>query len=216
MVSCWCDFMWIKLYVSLFIRCCIVMVGRWQGIGWRRPITSRVVVEFGLQLSDRPLFLPRQWATPNETKTAVNVNLFQQERVLEKQQWRILLPSSITLRRKSEHCLAWWSLLDLVTRLLMSKMEGGGLRDTLSTRKDKVTHDISNIVNRFGILYHIDKTAVLQEARVFNDTPINPRKCRVLLTKIIYLLYLGEPFNTKEATDLFFNVIKLFQSKDVS
>lgn len=95
-------------------------------------------------------------------------------------------------------------------------MEGGGLRDTLSTRKDKVTHDISNIVNRFGILYHIDKTAVLQEARVFNDTPINPRKCRVLLTKIIYLLYLGEPFNTKEATDLFFNVIKLFQSKDVS
>lgn len=73
-----------------------------------------------------------------------------------------------------------------------------------------------NIVNRFGILYHIDKTAVLQEARVFNDTPINPRKCRVLLTKIIYLLYLGEPFNTKEATDLFFNVIKLFQSKDVS
>lgn len=75
---------------------------------------------------------------------------------------------------------------------------------------------LSNIVNRFGILYHIDKTAVLQEARVFNDTPINPRKCRVLLTKIIYLLYLGEPFNTKEATDLFFNVIKLFQSKDVS
>ncbi|CDH50687.1 coatomer subunit gamma [Lichtheimia corymbifera JMRC:FSU:9682] len=71
-------------------------------------------------------------------------------------------------------------------------------------------------VNRFGILYHIDKTAVLQEARVFNDTPINPRKCRVLLTKIIYLLYLGEPFNTKEATDLFFNVIKLFQSKDTS
>lgn len=93
---------------------------------------------------------------------------------------------------------------------------GWTTRYSLSTRKDKVTHDISNIVNRFGILYHIDKTAVLQEARVFNDTPINPRKCRVLLTKIIYLLYLGEPFNTKEATDLFFNVIKLFQSKDVS
>ncbi|KAI8149508.1 adaptin N terminal region-domain-containing protein [Fennellomyces sp. T-0311] len=67
-----------------------------------------------------------------------------------------------------------------------------------------------------GLLYHIDKTVVLQEARAFNDSPINTRKCRVLLTKIIYLLYLGEPFNTKEATDLFFNVIKLFQSKDTS
>jgi coatomer protein complex subunit gamma len=56
---------------------------------------------------------------------------------------------------------------------------------------------------------------VLQEARAFNDSPINVRKCRLLLTKIIYLLSLGEPFNTQEATDLFFNVIKLFQSKDV-
>ena len=62
----------------------------------------------------------------------------------------------------------------------------------------------------------MDKTTVLQEARAFNDSPVNIRKCRVLLTKLVYLLYLGEPFTTKEATDLFFNVIKLFQSKDVS
>ncbi|KAI8391211.1 adaptin N terminal region-domain-containing protein [Radiomyces spectabilis] len=67
-----------------------------------------------------------------------------------------------------------------------------------------------------GLFYHLDKTVVLQEARAFNDTPISARKCRLLLTKIIYLLYLGEPFATKEATDLFFNVIKLFQSKDTS
>ncbi|KAG2181582.1 hypothetical protein INT44_008397, partial [Umbelopsis vinacea] len=67
-----------------------------------------------------------------------------------------------------------------------------------------------------GLFYHLDKTTVLQEARVFNDSPINARKCRLLLTKIIYLLYLGEPFNTKEATELFFNVTKLFQSKDTS
>lgn len=66
-----------------------------------------------------------------------------------------------------------------------------------------------------GLFYHVDKTAVLQEARVFNSSPVNARKCRLLLTKIIYLLYLGEPFTVKEATDLFFNVIKLFQSKDV-
>ncbi|KAI9008863.1 adaptin N terminal region-domain-containing protein [Phycomyces nitens] len=67
-----------------------------------------------------------------------------------------------------------------------------------------------------GVFYHINKSAVLQEARVFNATPVNARKCRLLLTKIIYLLYLGEPFAAKEATDLFFNVIKLFQSKDTS
>ncbi|KAG1057045.1 hypothetical protein G6F43_001092 [Rhizopus delemar] len=67
-----------------------------------------------------------------------------------------------------------------------------------------------------GLFYHVDKTVVLQEARVFNSSPINARKCRLLLTKIVYLLYLGEPFTVKEATDLFFNVIKLFQSKDTS
>lgn len=67
-----------------------------------------------------------------------------------------------------------------------------------------------------NVFSQINKTTVLQEARVFNDSPINVRKCRLLLTKIIYLLSLGEPFNSQEATDLFFNVIKLFQSKDVS
>ncbi|RUS15766.1 adaptin N terminal region-domain-containing protein, partial [Endogone sp. FLAS-F59071] len=68
----------------------------------------------------------------------------------------------------------------------------------------------------FGLFYHLDKTTVLQEARVFNESPLNPRKCRLLLTKIVYLLYLGEPFGTKEATELFFNVTKLFQSKDTA
>ncbi|OZJ04153.1 hypothetical protein BZG36_03121 [Bifiguratus adelaidae] len=68
----------------------------------------------------------------------------------------------------------------------------------------------------YGLFYHLDKTTVLQEARVFNESPIIPRKCRLLLTKITYLLYLGEPFGTKEATELFFSVTKLFQSKDTS
>ncbi|GAA5817605.1 hypothetical protein MFLAVUS_011153 [Mucor flavus] len=67
-----------------------------------------------------------------------------------------------------------------------------------------------------NVFSQINKTTVLQEARAFNDSPINVRKCRLLLTKIIYLLSLGEPFNSQEATDLFFNVIKLFQSKDTS
>ncbi|KAL7314997.1 coatomer subunit gamma [Mucor circinelloides] len=67
-----------------------------------------------------------------------------------------------------------------------------------------------------NVFSQINKSTVLQEARAFNDSPINVRKCRLLLTKIVYLLSLGEPFNAQEATDLFFNVIKLFQSKDTS
>ncbi|MBW0508929.1 hypothetical protein O181_048644, partial [Austropuccinia psidii MF-1] len=59
-----------------------------------------------------------------------------------------------------------------------------------------------------------DKTTVIQEARVFNESPISPKKCRILLTKIIYLLYVGETFGSQEATTLFFGVTKLFQHKD--
>ncbi|CAH7667178.1 adaptin N terminal region-domain-containing protein [Phakopsora pachyrhizi] len=59
-----------------------------------------------------------------------------------------------------------------------------------------------------------DKTTVIQEARVFNESPISPRKCRILLTKIIYLLYVGETFGAQEATALFFGVTKLFQHKN--
>lgn len=61
----------------------------------------------------------------------------------------------------------------------------------------------------------MDKTIVLQEARVFNSSPIHVGKCRLLLAKIVYLLHTNEPFTVQEGTDLFFNVIKLFQSKDV-
>ena len=59
-----------------------------------------------------------------------------------------------------------------------------------------------------------DKTAVIQEARVFNQSSISPRRCRILLTKILYLLYTGEKFSQQEATDLFFGATKLFQNKD--
>lgn len=35
---------------------------------------------------------------------------------------------------------------------------------------------------------NLDKTSVLQDARTFNDTPVNPRKCTPILTKILFLL----------------------------
>ncbi|XP_034946635.1 coatomer subunit gamma [Chelonus insularis] len=62
---------------------------------------------------------------------------------------------------------------------------------------------------------NLEKTTVLQEARTFNDTPVNPRKCAHILTKILYLLNQGEQLGTTEATEAFFAMTKLFQSRDV-
>jgi coatomer subunit gamma len=83
---------------------------------------------------------------------------------------------------------------------------------------------------------NLEKTTVLQEARTFNDTPVNPRKCTHILTKILYLLnqvrhsecllsrnpninlllnIQGEVLGTVEATEAFFAMTKLFQSRDV-
>lgn len=63
---------------------------------------------------------------------------------------------------------------------------------------------------------HLEKSAVLQEARIFNETPINPRRCLHILTKILYLLNQGEHFGTMEATEAFFAMTRLFQSNDQS
>ena len=61
---------------------------------------------------------------------------------------------------------------------------------------------------------NIEKTTVLQEARVFNETPVNPRKCGQILAKILYMINKGETLGTREATECFFAITKLFQSKD--
>ncbi|XP_033017836.1 coatomer subunit gamma-2 isoform X1 [Lacerta agilis] len=61
---------------------------------------------------------------------------------------------------------------------------------------------------------HLEKSSVLQEARIFNETPINPRRCLHILTKILYLLNQGEHFGTTEATEAFFAMTRLFQSND--
>lgn len=63
--------------------------------------------------------------------------------------------------------------------------------------------------------YYNNKTTIIQEARVFNESPISPRKCRLLLTRIVYLLCVGETLTSQEATSLFFGTTKLFQHKDV-
>ncbi|KAJ6671357.1 COATOMER SUBUNIT GAMMA [Salix viminalis] len=61
----------------------------------------------------------------------------------------------------------------------------------------------------------IEKGAVLQEVRVFNDPQLDPRRCSQVITKLLYLLNQGDSFSKNEATEVFFSVTKLFQSKDL-
>ncbi|KAK6174948.1 hypothetical protein SNE40_013500 [Patella caerulea] len=63
---------------------------------------------------------------------------------------------------------------------------------------------------------NLEKSSVLQEARIFNETPINPRRCGHILTKILYLINQGETIGATEATEAFFAMTKLFQSKDTT
>ncbi|KAG5362429.1 Coatomer subunit gamma [Yarrowia sp. C11] len=63
----------------------------------------------------------------------------------------------------------------------------------------------------------LDKMTVYQECqRAFAESPINARKSRKLLAKLIHLLTTGETFSEFEATGLFIAVSKLFPHKDPS
>ncbi|MCP9259049.1 Coatomer subunit gamma [Dirofilaria immitis] len=61
---------------------------------------------------------------------------------------------------------------------------------------------------------NLDKTTVLQEARAFNETPINTRRCSLILSKLLYLRQQGETIGRTEATETFFAITKLWQSKN--
>lgn len=58
---------------------------------------------------------------------------------------------------------------------------------------------------------------MIQEARqVFNETTINPKKCSIVLNKLLFILYSGDTLGTSEATETFFAITKLFQCKHVN
>ncbi|KAG0616027.1 hypothetical protein M758_5G084800 [Ceratodon purpureus] len=69
--------------------------------------------------------------------------------------------------------------------------------------------------SEYSPFYGIEKSAVLQEARCFNDRELDPRRCAQVITKLLYLINQGETFSKKEATEVFFSLTKLFQSKDI-
>lgn len=65
----------------------------------------------------------------------------------------------------------------------------------------------------------LEKATVLQECREFHDALIvkeNPRRCCLLITKLLFLLVRGETFSSAETTEVFFGVTKLFVSDDVN
>ncbi len=46
----------------------------------------------------------------------------------------------------------------------------------------------------YSPFYGIEKGLVLQEARIFNDVHVDPRRCQQVITKLLYLLTQGESF----------------------
>ena len=59
----------------------------------------------------------------------------------------------------------------------------------------------------------VDKMHVLQETRVFNETPLSAKKARLVLSRLLFIL----PLNSRtEATQVFFQITRLFQSNDAS
>lgn len=46
----------------------------------------------------------------------------------------------------------------------------------------------------FSPFYGVEKSSVLQEARIFNDSHVDPRRCQQVITKLLYLLTQGESF----------------------
>ncbi|KAG7922724.1 hypothetical protein KL905_001945 [Ogataea polymorpha] len=62
-----------------------------------------------------------------------------------------------------------------------------------------------------------DKMTVYQEClQAFNASPIHAKRCRLLLSRLLRLLYAGETFPKTEATNLFFSTSKLFHHNDSS
>lgn len=52
--------------------------------------------------------------------------------------------------------------------------------------------------------------------RAFNETPVDAKKSRALIAKLLRLIYSGETFPREQTTTLFFSISKLFQHRDSS
>ena len=60
-----------------------------------------------------------------------------------------------------------------------------------------------------------DKMTVYQDCmNTFNESPVNPKRCRILIARLLRLLSNGVDFPENEATALFFSISKLFQHQN--
>ena len=77
------------------------------------------------------------------------------------------------------------------------------------------SEDAEDVVSPYAGL---EKSSVLQEAvNTFNNPQVvklEPNKCCLLLTKLLYLLAQGEKFAENDMSNVFFAVTKLFQSQN--
>lgn len=94
---------------------------------------------------------------------------------------------------------------------------------------DAVFKELQNVAEKFkdddeeeayiSPYAHLEKSAVLQEARIFHDSVSvreNPRKCCTVIAQLLHLQNTGQFLNSTEATEVFFGVTKLFMSDDAS
>ncbi|EDO16469.1 hypothetical protein Kpol_1066p36 [Vanderwaltozyma polyspora DSM 70294] len=62
-----------------------------------------------------------------------------------------------------------------------------------------------------------DKMTIYQDCmNEFNESPVNSKRCRLLISRLLRLMAQGETFPESEATALFFSVSKLFQHQNDS
>lgn len=60
-----------------------------------------------------------------------------------------------------------------------------------------------------------DKMTIYQDCmNTFNESPVNSKRCRLLISRLLRLLAQGETFPQNEATALFFSISKLFQHQN--
>jgi len=65
----------------------------------------------------------------------------------------------------------------------------------------------------------LNKSNVLQDARIFHDPTVvreNPRKCCTVIAQLLHLQNTGQYMTSTEGTEVFFGVTKLFMSDDAS
>ncbi|KAG0615004.1 hypothetical protein M758_5G007500 [Ceratodon purpureus] len=99
----------------------------------------------------------------------------------------------------------------MAMRVVQPKKAPHNKDDDIDIDIDIDIHDHSD----YSPFYGIHKSAVLHEARCFNDRELDARRCAQVITKLLYLINQGETFTKNEATEVFFATSKLFQSKDI-